>query len=201
MRRPVTVTFLAIAAGAVFFCTTLPLTAGIYYWTDENGVRHYSNVAPSETGDEVQRQDEVPPPAPESRTPANRTRPGPREPASSGVKAPAEAPSAGEDATKEKRPEESGAEPTAESDEGKISVPTEQNEIVRSEKAVVKDLQRQLEEDASQRDKIIEKERRRLERALEQLQKTSVGEFGSQKNKTRAMGYYRLAETVNFSGT
>jgi hypothetical protein len=177
--------------GAVCLCVALPLTAGIYYWTDENGVRHYSNVAPAESGDEVQQQEEVPTPAPESRSPTRRPGTGPKEPASSGVKAPAEtSPPESADA-KDKPTEQSGTDSTTESAAGAVSVPTEQNEIVRKEKAAVKDLQRQLEEDTALRDKFIERERKRLQGALEQLQKTPVSEFGSQKNKTRAMGYYR----------
>ncbi len=180
-----------LVVGAVCLLNAGPLTAGIYYWTDENGVRHYSNVAPAESGDEVQRHDEVPTPEPENRSPTTRTGTGPKEPASSGVKAPAELPPpAGED-TKEKPAEQSGADSTAESAADPVSVPTEQNEIVRSEKTAIKDLQRQLEVDASRRDEFIERERKRLQSALEQLQKTPVSEFGSQKNKTRAMGYYR----------
>ena len=70
-------------------------------------------------------------------------------------------------------------------------VPTQQDKIVESEKAAVRNLQRQLDQDASRREEIIEKERERLAGALEQLQKTPLSEFGSQKNKTRAMGYYK----------
>jgi hypothetical protein len=107
------------------------------------------------------------------------------------VKAPAEtSPPESADA-KDKPTEQSGTDSTTESAAGAVSVPTEQNEIVRKEKAAVKDLQRQLEEDTALRDKFIERERKRLQGALEQLQKTPVSEFGSQKNKTRAMGYYR----------
>ena len=68
---------------------------------------------------------------------------------------------------------------------------TRQDEIVQNEKTTVKELQRQLEQNSSQRDAIIEKERARLSSALEELQKIPVSEFGSQRNKTRAMGYYR----------
>ena len=191
MKWPVTVISYPIVIGAVCLCAALPLTAGIYYWTDENGVRHYSNVAPAESGDEVQRQDEVPTPAPESRSPTRRTGTGPKEPASSGVKAPAETSTPESADAKDKPTEQSGTDSTTESAAGAVSVPTEQNEIVRKEKAAVKDLQRQLEEDTALRDQFIERERKRLQGALEQLQKTPVSEFGSQKNKTRAMGYYR----------
>ncbi len=191
MKWSIIVICCQLVVGAVCLSTATPLTAGIYYWTDENGVRHYSNVAPAESGNEVQRQEEVPTPAPESRSPTSRTGTGPKEPAASGVKAPAEISPPGSEDKKEKPTEQSGTDSTAESAADAVSVPTEQNEIVQSEKAAVKDLQRQLEEDASRRDEFIERERKRLQSALEQLQKTPVSEFGSQKNKTRAMGYYR----------
>ena len=191
MRWPDIRFFCSMAIGAFFLCTALPLGAGIYYWTDENGVRHYSNVAPSESKGAVERLDEIPSSAPESRSPTDRTGTGPSEPAASEVKAPVETPAPAEDGTKEDRADQSVPESTAETAAGPGKVPTEQNEIVQSEKAVVKDLQRQLEQNASRRSEFIEKERKRLERNLEQLQKTPVSEFGSQKNKNRAMGYYR----------
>lgn len=184
-----------IAIAAVFLFTALPLAAGIYFWTDENGVRHYSNVAPAETENEVQRLEEVPPSSPPQRSepvdPTDTGAAGVTEPAASGEQAPADdsAPASAE--AEEKSSQESGPESESEAAAGPIQVPTEQNEIVQGEKATVRELQRQLEQNASQRSELVEKERKRLTGALEQLQKTPVSEFGSQKNKTRAVGYYR----------
>jgi len=185
VRWPAVRFLFPIAIGIALLCAAAPLSAGIYSWTDEKGVRHYSNVAPTETDQEVQRLDEIPSSAPENRGPTAPSGTGPSEPAAFGDTAPA-------DPGAEDKPVETGApESASKSEKSPTPVPTEQNEIVQSEKAVVKELQRQLVQDASRRGEFVEKERQRLSRALEQLQKTPVAEFGSQKNKTRAMGYYR----------
>jgi hypothetical protein len=43
-----------------FFPALTPLQAQVYTWTDENGVRHYSNVAPSESaGETIEKIDEL----------------------------------------------------------------------------------------------------------------------------------------------
>ncbi len=41
------------AALVICFCTA-NLYAGIYSWTDENGVKHYSNVAPPQQSEEIE---------------------------------------------------------------------------------------------------------------------------------------------------
>jgi hypothetical protein len=165
--------------------------AGVYYWTDENGVRHYSNVAPPENERGVERLGEIPPTAPESPEPDSAVETEPQGPAASEENAPGnesapEGPQPVKESAEEGSRESASAPPT-----GPKPVPTEQNEIVRSEKKIVRGLQRQLEQNASRRDEIIKKERGRLAGALEQLQKTPVSEFGSQKNKQRALGYYK----------
>ena len=230
MKWPDIQFFCRIIIGVFFLGPVLPLFAGIYFWTDENGVRHYSNVAPSETGRDIQQLDEIPPSAQESPVPADMGA-GVSEPAASGQAAPAEASSpasqgsepaaSGQTAPAEaSSPAGQGSEPAAsgqtapaeasspasqetgqetateggsesEAAQSPPPVPTRQDEIVQGEKAAVRNLQRQLGDDASRRDEFIEKERKRLAGALEQLQKTPISKFGSQKNKTRAMGYYK----------
>lgn len=188
-------TYWRIAIGVVFLFTALPLTAGIYYWTDENGVRHYSNVAPPETESEIERLEEIQPSS--TATKAEPPRPidaddtGVIEPAAAGEKAPADDSAEASSETEEKSAEESGTGTESESADIPVRVPTRQNEIIEREKEAVRELQRQLEQDASRRSEFVENERKRLADALEQLQKTPVSEFGSQKNKTRATGYYR----------
>jgi hypothetical protein len=169
----------------------LPLSAGVYFWTDEKGVRHYSNVAPPESERKVERLDEIPPSATKSQEPDSTVGTEPQAPAASEESAPVnepapESPQPVNGSAEEGRRESASAPPATPS-----RVPTEQNEIVRSEKEIVRGLQRQLEQNASRRDEIIKKERGRLESALEQLQKTPLSEFGSQKNKQRALGYYK----------
>lgn len=175
--------------GILLLFTAVPVSAGVYFWTDENGVKHYSNVAPSESDQEVQRLEEIPPNATDSGVPADSVNTEPARPAEGDA---AGEESAGSNPEPEKKSTEEGNRGSSpEAETGPSRVPTDQNEIVESEKSVVRELQRQLEQDASQRNEFIEKERQRLIRALEQLQKTPLSEFGSQKNKNRAMGYYR----------
>ena len=142
MRRPDRLRIWSPAIAAFCLCTALPLWAGVYFWTDENGVRHYSNVAPPDTDREIERLDEIPPSAPNTPGPADTVETAPQAPTASETK-------------------------------------------------IVGELQRQLEQIASRRDQILQSERQRLARAIEQLQKKPLSEFGSQKNKTRAVGYYR----------
>ena len=209
MKWPDIQFFCRIIIGVFFLGPVLPLFAGIYFWTDENGVRHYSNVAPSETGRDIQQLDEIPPSAQESPVPADmgagvsepaasgQTAPAEAsspagqgsEPAASGQTAPTEASSPASQETGQETATEGGSE--SEAAQSPPPVPTRQDEIVQGEKAAVRNLQRQLGDDASRRDEFIEKERKRLAGALEQLQKTPISKFGSQKNKTRAMGYYK----------
>ena len=177
--------------GILLLFTALPVSAGVYFWTDENGVKHYSNVAPSESDQEVQQLEEIPPNATDSGVPTDPMYTEPARPAAAEGNASGEE-SAGPNPEPENESAKEGGRGTSpEAEAGPSRVPTDQNEIVESEKSVVGELQRQLEQNASQRNEFIEKERQRLTRALEQLQKTPLSEFGSQKNKNRAMGYYR----------
>ena len=42
-----------------FFLIRAPANAGIYSWTDGNGVRHFSNTPPAETMSEVSKSGEI----------------------------------------------------------------------------------------------------------------------------------------------
>ena len=207
MRLPLQIWRVPVAIGAFVLIAALPLSAGVYYWVDENGVKHYSNVTPSEEGGQVQQLEEVPLDAPDQSGPAEplpsepaepfqgeKAEPGQRKPASPAADQPAAPaqPSAGAGSQTETpaAEEQSGETPPADT-EPPSPVLTRQDEIVQNEKSTVRELQRQLEQNSSQRDAIIESERARLSGALEELQKIPVSEFGSQRNKTRAMGYYR----------
>ena len=191
MRCPSIIRTLQIVCAVFILCSTPPLWAGVYYWTDENGVRHYSNVAPSESGSEVQRLDELPPSAPESGVSTDTVGTNPVAPAATEGSTPADPSSPANPGETEKSAEEGGPGSASEAAGVTSRISTDQNEIVQNEKTLVKELQRQLDQNDSRRDELIEQERQRLIRALEQLQRKPVSEFGSQKNKTRAMGYYR----------
>ena len=189
MKCPDLTTVCRWATGLLIVLAGLPLSAGVYYWTDEKGVKHYSNVAPPESVQEIQRVEEIPPKPPENQVPGGPDQPAPPGSAPSAGTAPAEDSAPTNSETEKKSAAEGPLEP--ETAAGAVRVLTDQNEIVQSEKSVVKALQRQLEQNASQRDQMIERERLRLTRALEKLQEIPVSEFGSQKNKIRVLGYYR----------
>jgi len=62
---------------------------------------------------------------------------------------------------------------------------------VAREKAIVRNLQSELEDSDVDRDALIEAERRRLLEAIEDLEKAPLSKFGSQQNKQRQVGYYK----------
>jgi len=43
-----------LSAGLLICFFTADLYAGVYFWTDENGVKHYSNVAPPQEAEEIE---------------------------------------------------------------------------------------------------------------------------------------------------
>ena len=189
MRKPHKTALIQILIAAAVVAASLPLSAGVYYWTDEKGVKHYSNVAPVDDDREVQQLEEIPPDAAGGSDAAEPPETEADLPADSeeiaSEQAPAEPKTEAETTSGEQTSQESAAEAQ------KPRVPTEMNAIVAYEKAAVKELQRQLEQNSSQQQAFVEKERQRISSALEQLQKTPATAFGSQKNKTRAMGYYK----------
>ena len=185
MKLPDMTGWCRTAIGVLFLFAVPPLSAGVYYWIDENGVKHYSNVAPSESGQDVKQLEEVPQEEPEVSSPASPADTAPAESAAG------EAPAVPPPEPEKKTAEEDNRSSASQTDTSQSLVPTEQSQIVENEKSVARELQRQLEQNASQRDQIIEQERERLVRALEQLRKTPLSEFGSQKNKRTAIGYYQ----------
>lgn len=174
--------------------------AKVYIWTDENGVKHYSNVAPDESADEVKKDDEIKtgPSATEKPRSAN-------EDERPKLDAPAAETDAGKDVepTGDKKitPEKKSADQDTQTppDSGLNMEPLTQGERVKREKAHVKQLQIELSKDGSKRTEFIAAEKKRLLRELEQLRRAPVTQFGSQKNKTRQVGYYqyRLEALVN----
>jgi len=179
---------------AILLCVPL-VRAEVYTWTDEKGVKHYSNVAPPESVDEIQQDDEIPLDTSPRQEP----------------KAPPQKADTGENVeteTEEKpkpapKTDEKTAEDTADSGLNLGSVPTDQGELVAREKNIVKQLQLELEKDESKRQEFIEREKKRLTQTLEHIRRSPVSNFGSFKNKTRQVGYvqYRLDALINSPDT
>lgn len=164
----------------------------VYVWTDENGIKHYSNTGPSEIIDGYRTEKEVP------LEPAS---------ASSTRTVPSEAPPPAESQT------DSAAEtPAAEGDSGdpeaeylaatRIDLdlfPQDQGYLVQREKSIIAALQQEWEQSGVNRQDLVERERKRLVFAVNTLEQAPLEKFGSQKNKRRQIGYYkyRIEELIN----
>lgn len=179
---------------AIILCVP-PLGAQVYTWTDEKGVKHYSNVAPSEAADEIQQDKEIEPDS----SPGQEQKAAP-EKKNSGQSV--------ETNTEEKpnpvkKTDEKTAESTADSGLNLGSVPGTQDELVAREKIFVKQLQLELEKDESKRQELIDSEKKRLTQTLEHFRRSPVSKFGSSKNKIRQVGYiqYRLEALTNSPDT
>jgi|GEM_PF-1149505 len=204
-----------------FASAQMNLFADVYIWTDENGVKHFSNVAPSEAaGEEVQKDKEL------------RDELGSENPANTTVQAaPAEAEAAeAEAADSETSPEPAEQEPESEPSEDSADSETspepaeqepesepsedsaddsqastqpevelEQGNQVDTEKNRVQELAQALSEGSGSRDVMLENEKKRLEQIIENLKNKPLEQFGSQKNKSRQIGFYqyRLQELVS----
>jgi hypothetical protein len=183
----------AIFALLLLACSALQLRADVYVWTDENGVKHYSNVAPSEASEEFDKDKELKSnagPGTAAPPPRRGSRPGtpkasaptrtPRSDAASGAK--------GSTSAADQGPEAETPE-VLRLDLKKFPMP--QDELVKREKTIVKGLKKELEKPGASRDAALKKEENRLLKAIQDLNEASVDKFGSQKNKNRQVGYYK----------
>ncbi|MGA9477645.1 MAG: hypothetical protein WBV21_07685, partial [Desulfobacterales bacterium] len=69
--------------------------------------------------------------------------------------------------------------------------PIPQDELVQREKSIVYDLQQQLEQPNADRQHLINREKKRLMLAIQDLDEAPLEKFGSQKNKRRQVSYYK----------
>lgn len=170
---------------AISVLLQIPVFAdGVYVWTDEKGVKHYSNTGPSELSEDYQKETELPPDSAASSA---------KSPVSSETPPPAAPPtdSSPDTATKE----EDRADPEAEFLEAtRLSLdnfPQEQGYLVQREKTIVASLQQELEQTGVKREDVIARERKRLLFAVDTLEQAPLEKFGSQNNKRRQVGYYK----------
>ena len=171
-----------------------------YIWTDENGVKHYSNVAPAESADGVKNDDESKTDPSATEKPRNAhedAKQKPNTPAAETDAGKGVEPTGDEKIAPEKKTPDQDAQTPP--DNGLKMEPLTQDERVKREKAHVKQLQIELAKDDSKRTKFIAGEKKRLLRELERLRRAPVAQFGSPKNKSQQMGYYqyRLDALVN----
>ena len=185
--------FKVVACLILLLSSAPPSLAKVYTWTDEKGVKHFSNIAPPDSAENLSDDEEI------------RVEPADSTPASSGAEAtgpsqqspPAEDSQIDEDTEadlEEPEPPEQAAEqkaPPAEESAPADEQALSQGEIVANEKARVKQLQTELENDQSKRDEFIASEKERLMQTLESIRQMPTSEFGSRRNKDRQLGYYQ----------
>jgi hypothetical protein len=187
MRR-----FILIIALAAVWLAPPPLSAKVYIWTDENGVKHYSNVEPSESADEIEDNKEISAPPHPTADRRNRGR-RPRQtqtPAPGAASEPAPAGPHGT-APPDASPSDSDA---AFVESHKLDIdkfPIPQAELVQREKSIVGSLKREIVENGADPHKLAAREKKRLRYNLAQLEGAPLEKFGSQDNKRRQTGYYR----------
>ena len=185
--------YLKVAACLILVLSLAPRTlAQVYTWTDEKGVKHYSNVAPPESAAELRKDDEIPsepsasPPAStptESAEPPEQSSPQIDGKIDENAKATPDELRSPEKALKQK-------EPSAEESATMTDQASSQGDIVANEKAHVKQLQTELVSDPGKRDAFITSEKDRLMQTLESVRQTPTSQFGSSRNKSRRLGYY-----------
>ncbi|MFZ0242868.1 MAG: DUF4124 domain-containing protein [Desulfobacterales bacterium] len=178
---------------ALFFVLQVPASADrVFVWTDAKGVKHFSNTGPSEATVSFEQKEELTPAANPGGQPArHRSGPVPQPGADSEPAAAAEPP-----------PADTETDPDAEYLEATrldlALFPMPQGEIVRREKSIMGDLQDELRQGGN-RQQIIDREKKRLALAVQDLDAAPLDKFGSQKNKRRQVGYfkYRLEKLLS----
>ncbi len=166
----------------------LNIQAQMYEWTDEKGVKHYSNVEPSESVEEIKKKQEDK----ENRSPGK-----PR----SSVKK--------QKTFKKKRsapkkdtpePENESGSDTEQNPEEDFSAklnlkferfPITQDDLINEEKARVQKIKDYSKKNSIKPADIIQKEKNRLLKAISDLQGAPLDKFGSTDNKRRQIGYYK----------
>jgi hypothetical protein len=173
--------------------TAAAVSADVYVWTDENGVKHYSNVAPSEKADEIDKDKELRSnsAAGAGNQPTRRERPSSQSaaPSQSQAAAPPRPSEPAGDASEEDPDNATDSHSTGRLDLKKFPIP--QDQLVAREKAIVSQLKRNLEQSDADREALISREQKRLMQAIVDLESASLAKFGSQKNKLRQVGYYK----------
>jgi hypothetical protein len=180
---------ISLAAIFLFFLLQVPaLPDKVFVWTDDNGVKHFSNTGPSESTEKFQQDKELPSESTSGNQPVrNMTGPA-QQSETSAANEPTTGPA-------EPQPAETEPDPDADYIEATrldmIVFPISQDELVQREKSLVNDLQQQLEQPDVDRQHLINRERKRLMLAIQDLEEAPLEKFGSQKNKRRQVGYYK----------
>ena len=180
---------ISFAAIALFFLLQVPaLPDKVFVWTDDKGVKHFSNTGPSESTEEFQQDREVPSESTSGNQPArNMTGPA-QQPETRAANEQKTGPADSHSAESETDPDADYIEATR---LDMIVFPISQGELVQREKSIVQDLQQQLDQSDADRQHLINREKKRLMLAIQDLEEAPLEKFGSQKNKRRQVGYYK----------
>jgi hypothetical protein len=180
---------ISFAAMTLFFLLQLPALSGkVFVWTDDKGVKHFSNTGPSESTEEFQQDKELPSESTSgNQTARNMTGPA-QQSETNANKEPTTGPADSQSAETETDPDTDYIETTR---LDLIVFPIPQDELVQREKSIVSDLQQQLDQSGVNRQHLINREEKRLMLAIQDLQEAPLEKFGSQKNKRRQVGYYK----------
>ena len=174
---------------------SLSLQAQMYEWTDEKGVKHFSNVEPSESVEEINKKQEN-----KENTAQGKTR-SIVEKRKTFKKKKSTPKKAVPEPEKESTP---GAEQNSEEDfSAKLNLkleqfPVTQDDLINEEKARLQEIKNYSGKNSINREDIIQREKNRLLKAIKDLQGAPLDKFGSYDNKRRQIGYYqyRLEELL-----
>jgi hypothetical protein len=180
---------ISCAAITLFFLLQLPaLSNKVFVWTDDNGVKHFSNTGPSESTEAFQQDKELPSGSTSGNQPARNMTGKGQQPQRNAADEPATDPADSQSAETETDPDADYIEATR---LDLMIFPIPQGELVQREKSLVGELQQQLDQSGVDRQHQINRERKRLTLAIQDLEEAPLEKFGSQKNKQRQVGYYK----------
>jgi hypothetical protein len=180
---------ISCAAITLFFLLQLPaLSNKVFVWTDDNGVKHFSNTGPSESTEAFKQDKELPSESTSGNQPARNMTGKGQQPQRNAADEPATDPADSQSAETETDPDADYIEATR---LDLLVFPIPQDELVQREKSLVGELQQQLDQSGVDRQHQINRERKRLTLAIQDLEEAPLEKFGSQKNKLRQVGYYK----------
>ena len=167
---------------------SLSLQAQMYEWTDEKGVKHYSNVSPSESVEEIKKKQENK----ENRSPGNTRRNVEKRKTFKGRSTSTDnaipAPDAESTSGDEQNPEEQSSNKL---DLRLEKFPMSQDDLINEEKARLQQIKKYSKENNINPEELIRREKSRLLKAITDLKRAPVTKFGSSENKRRQIGYYQ----------
>jgi hypothetical protein len=175
----------------LYFYASSP-QAQMYEWTDEKGVKHYSNVVPSESAEEIKTENETKEDkiTNDKRSIIDKSKA--RQAGRSSRKAPEKAVEAPAEGSAPEDPEKSAERDLfVKMNLNLKRFPISQDDLVNEEKARLSQIINYAEKNSFSREVFIEREKNRLLKAISDLEAAPLNKFGSYDNKRRQVGYYK----------